>query len=278
MYNGIQKIEEVIDIIEKNITEQISCEFLASKMNLSVYEFRRIFAFIVGCPISDYIRRRRLSLAACEILSNEDVSLRILSEKYGYSSQSAFIKAFKEQHGVSPSAYLKGKNEITLFTLPKFQMSVSGRENIPFKIIKEDKFYISGFTGISTFTDTCCCENIWNEFYNKDFDKKLKEAINTNRLYVSYENSDSNVFCNIGVRDSVALKGFDLKEIPASTYACFELKTTEDNAVNQKYSQILYELLPSANLKRNYKLPIIEVYPFDMSKEGFNWEIRIPIK
>ena len=62
MYNGIQKIDEIIDYIEANITEDLNHNKMAEKMNLSVYEFRRIFSFIIGCPISEYIRKRRLSL------------------------------------------------------------------------------------------------------------------------------------------------------------------------------------------------------------------------
>ena len=65
MYSGLQKIEEVIEYIEQNITVEIDCNELSRRMNLSVYEFRRIFSFIVGCPVSEYIRKRRLSLAAC---------------------------------------------------------------------------------------------------------------------------------------------------------------------------------------------------------------------
>ncbi len=274
MYNGIEKIKEVIDYIEENITEEISCDVLAAKMNLSVYEFRRIFSFIVGCPISNYIRKRRLSLAACEILSDNDVDLSILSQKYGYSNLSAFTKAFKEQHGVSPGAYLKGEQNLKLFTLPKFEMSVSGREDISVKIVKSDEFYVSGFVGISTFTDTCCCENVWDEFYGKGYDKRL-EADN---LYAAYKNSDSNVECTIGIKSEYPLEEFKYIKIPSTRYACFGLATTDDDLVNKKYSRILYEWLPSANLRYNRNLPIIEVYPFDMSEDGFKWEIRIPIE
>ena len=62
MYNGIQKMEKIIEYIECNITSEIDYEALASQMTLSVYEFRRIFAFVVGCPLSEYVRKRRLSL------------------------------------------------------------------------------------------------------------------------------------------------------------------------------------------------------------------------
>ena len=274
MYNGIQKIEEVIDYIESNILKDISCNEMAAKMNLSVYEFRRIFAFVVGCPISEYIRKRRLSLAACEILNGENVDMRSLSEKYGYSNQSAFIKAFGEQHGVSPTAYLKGKTKINLFTRPRFEMSVFGRESIPFEIIKTDAFYISGFSGVSVITDTCCCENVWSAFYESGTDQKLE----SDRLYVSYKNQGSNVSCNIGIKSEKEKTGFDSILIPKAKFACFKLNSVDDDFVNKQYGKILYEWLPSANLKRNNLLPTVEVYPFNMDEDGFEWEIRIPIE
>ena len=274
MYNGIQKIEDVINFIEENILSDISCDELAAKMNLSVYEFRRIFAFIVGCPISEYIRRRRLSLAACEILKGTNIDMLAISEKYGYATQSAFIKAFGEQHGVPPTAFLKGKTDVNLFTRPRFEMSVFGREIIPFDIIKSKAFYISGFSGVSVITDTCCCENVWSAFYESETDKKINEE----QIYAAYKNKGSNVLCYIGRKSDEEVLGLDNIYVPEAQYACFKLNSVDDGYVNQKYSEILYEWLPSANLKINNLLPIIEVYPKDMSKDGFIWEIRIPIE
>ena len=84
MTEGIKNVIAVIDEIENNITEEIDHKVLASKLALSVFEFRRIFAFIVGYPISDYIRYRRLSLAAYELISNPDLKVEKVAEKYGY--------------------------------------------------------------------------------------------------------------------------------------------------------------------------------------------------
>lgn len=268
MYNGIQKIEDVIDYIEAHITEELDCDILASKMQLSVYEFRRIFSFIVGCPISEYIRKRRLSLAATEIMTNDNVNLQEISEKYGYSNQSAFTRAFCEQHKVSPGVCMHEKPSINLFTCPKFSVTISGRENVPFNIKKTDTFYISGFTGISPITDSCCCEDVWNAFYESGIDKTLS----TDKLYVSYHNHGNDVNCCIGEIGSEGQK------IPASRWACFTMNTVDDDIVNEAYSKIIYEWLPSANLIINENMPTVEVYPFDMSEDGFEWEIRIPIK
>lgn len=268
MYNGIQKIENVIDYIEAHIMDDLDCDLLASKMQLSVYEFRRIFSFIVGCPISEYIRKRRLSLAATEIVTCDTVNLQEMSEKFGYSNQSAFTRAFCEQHGVSPSVCMQHKPPIKLFTSPKLSVSISGRETVPFLVRQTEAFCISGFSGVSPITDNCCCEEVWNTFYEIGADK----ALNTDRLYVSYRNCGGNVNCCIGE------KGSEGQEIPASRWACFTMNTTDDDAVNETYSKIIYEWLPSANLKRNENIPTVEVYPFDMSEEGFEWEIRIPIE
>ncbi|MBE7052178.1 MAG: AraC family transcriptional regulator [Ruminococcaceae bacterium] len=267
MYNGIQKIENIIDYIETHITEEIDYDMLSSKMLLSLYEFRRIFSFVVACPISEYIRKRRLSLAATEIMTKDNVNLQHISEKYGYSNQSAFTRAFKEHHGVAPSACLNENPTINLFTRPNFSVSISGREDVPFRLIKTDEFCINGFSGISPITDSCCCEDVWNAFYESGADK----ALNTDKIYVSYLNQGENVSCNIGEKSD---KG---QEIPSSRWACFTLNTVDDDIVNEIYCKIIYEWLPSANLKRNKNIPTVEVYPFDMSEEGFEWEIRIPI-
>ena len=268
MYNGIKKIENVIDYIEANLMGEPDYEKMAKIMNLSVYEFRRIFSFVVGCPVSEYIRKRKLSLAATEIILSDKADILAISTKYGYSNQSAFTRAFKEHHGVAPSVCLNEKPTINLFTRPNFSVRISGREDVPFRLIKSDMFYINGFSGISPFTDSCCCEDVWNAFYESGVDKTL----NTNKLYVAYLNKDKNVNCCIGEKSDEGQK------ICKSEWACFTLNTVDDDVVNQIYCKIIYEWLPSANLKRNENIPIVEVYPFDMSEDGFEWEIRIPIK
>ncbi len=267
MYNGIQKIEEIIGHIEDNITSDIDCNELAAKMKLSVYEFRRIFSFVIGCPISEYVRKRRLSLAALEIIGNGDADLISIGEKYGYSTQAAFTKAFTEFHGCPPSVIRSG-GSLNLFTVPSLSFAIKGRETVPFKLICEPEFYINGYTGISEITDSCCCEAVWKEFYDGGFDKSL----HGDRIYVSYRNSGGNVTCLIGGR---AESG---ELVPASRWACFTVNTVDDEVINEMYGKIIYEIIPSANLVHDECKPTVEVYPADMSEEGFEWEIRIPIK
>ena len=93
MENGLQKIDCVIDMIENDICADIDCLKLSRVMGLSVYEFRRIFSFVVGVPISDYVRNRRLTIAAGELMLGT-LSITEAAEKYGYSTVAAFTKAW----------------------------------------------------------------------------------------------------------------------------------------------------------------------------------------
>lgn len=267
MYNGIEKLDQVIDYMESNITQTLDFDVILKSINLSLYEFRRVFSFVVGCPISEYIRKRRLTLAALEISRADHPDILAISEKYGYANQSSFTRAFSDYHGITPTACTGQDVQINLFTRPKFEFMVAGRESIPLKIIRTETFYISGFSGTSTLSDTCCCDDVWNAF----FDSSFAASVKGDKLYVSYRDQGNVVSCCIGEM------GNEGEEIPASRWACFQMNTVDDEIVNQQYSKILYELLPSANLVRNKELPSLEVFPSDMSQDGFEWEIRIPI-
>lgn len=95
-----ERFNEVIDYIEEHLTEDIDYGALARIALCSTYHFQRMFAYIAGVPLSEYIRRRRMSLAAVDLQSGErviDVGL-----KYGYSSPTAFNRAFQSVHGRRP--------------------------------------------------------------------------------------------------------------------------------------------------------------------------------
>ena len=274
MYNGIQKIDEIINEIENNITSDIDYEALASKMTLSVYEFRRIFAFVVGTPISEYVRKRRLSLAACDLMTNPEASIQEISEKYGYSTLAAFSKAFSEYHGFSPTVCQRGNCEIALFSKPKFELRIQNVEEHSFGILSDTAFTIQGYCAFSEHTDTCCCEQVWNDFYNVGKDKELSE----DKIFASYRNEQGMVKCCIGERVESAEATMDADIIPECSWLCVKMNTTDDDIVNQKYNALLCDLLPSTNMRRRLDMPTVEVYPRDMSEEGFEWEIRIPIE
>ena len=109
---SIQVIQQAINYMEEHICEPINYVQVAEKVHMSGYNFHRTFSFIVGMTANEYIRNRRLILAAVE-LQTTDISVMDAAYKYGYESPESFAKAFTRFHGVIPrQAKQKGTNFI----------------------------------------------------------------------------------------------------------------------------------------------------------------------
>ena len=96
----IAVLNRVIDLIEEHLTEEIDLAGLASDLGTTEYHIRRMFSSLAGMPLSEYIRRRRMTIATADVL--EDRDLLGTAVRYGYSSTEAFNRAFRAVHGVSP--------------------------------------------------------------------------------------------------------------------------------------------------------------------------------
>lgn len=113
-------MNQALDYIENNLSCDIDYYAAAKIMNCSEWEFRRIFSFLAQIPLSEYIRRRRLAMAAIDIKNGEkiiDVAIR-----YGYESQTAFSRAFSRFHGIAPS--LARDEGMTLKTFPRLTVKL----------------------------------------------------------------------------------------------------------------------------------------------------------
>lgn len=277
---------DVIDDIENNLFGEIDYNDLARKTGVSLYEFRRIFTFIAKVPIGEYVRKRRLSLAASELRNGAGVTETAL--KCGYDSSSSFSRAFKEFHGVSPAEAAKGEGNFKAFTRLTAEIVTSGALDIPYEIFNKGAFKIVGYGGVSKIDDKECCESVWNEFYSSSVADKISLRP---QIFAAYTNGGNGVDCVIGEKteaddednsgnDSENEKGAGCvsAEIPASKWAKFRLNRTDDETVDQFYGEVLLKWLSSTNWRRREGVPGVEVFPADMSEDGFEWEIWIPIE
>ena len=109
----VKNLNDAISYIEKNLAEEISYEVISKIAGCSVYNFQRMFSYIADKPLSEYIRSRRLTMAAFDLLNSTERIIDI-ALKYGYESQDAFTRAFKNFHGVLPSSV---RNEIVQLSI-----------------------------------------------------------------------------------------------------------------------------------------------------------------
>ena len=99
----VERLNEAIGYMEEHLTDEIDYEQLGRIACCSSYHFQRMFTYMAGIPLSEYIRRRKMSLAAVD-LQGSDMKIVDVAEKYGYHSPTAFNRAFQSVHGIAPSA------------------------------------------------------------------------------------------------------------------------------------------------------------------------------
>ncbi|MDH6367651.1 MULTISPECIES: AraC family transcriptional regulator [unclassified Breznakia] len=139
----IENLNASIAYIEEHITDSLHTKEIAKVANCSTYHYQRIFAYMTGISLSEYIRRRRMSLAAVD-LKNTDMKIIDITLKYGYNSPTAFNRAFQSVHGIAPSLV---KNEGVLvksYPALTFQMSIQGTESLDFRIESKKAFRVIG--------------------------------------------------------------------------------------------------------------------------------------
>jgi len=96
-----KQMNRAMEYIENNLSGKPDYNTAAQFMNCSEWEFRRIFSFLAQIPVSEYIRRRRLTVAVSDIQNGDKII--DIAQRYGYESQAAFTRAFRQLHGVAPS-------------------------------------------------------------------------------------------------------------------------------------------------------------------------------
>jgi len=139
----LQRMNGVISYIEDNLDSDIDFEKVAKIACCSSYHFQRMFSFIIDVPLSEYIRRRRLTLAAFE-LQNSNVKIIDLSLKYGYDSPNSFTRAFQNLHGVTPSVARDKGVQLKAYPRISFHISIKGDVEMNYKIEERPGFKVFG--------------------------------------------------------------------------------------------------------------------------------------
>ena len=131
----LKGMNSVVGYIEDNLTQPIQYQSLSRIVGCSVYEFSRIFSFLAGMSISEYIRRRRLSQAAFDIQGGGEKIIDI-ALKYCYESPTTFARAFRELHGTSPSSARKASVSLKTYPPISFILTIKGANEMKHRIEK----------------------------------------------------------------------------------------------------------------------------------------------
>ncbi|HYE09710.1 MAG TPA: AraC family transcriptional regulator [Patescibacteria group bacterium] len=286
--DSLKKMNEALSYIEENLTNEIDFKEVAQLAFCSEYHFQRMFSFLAGVTLSEYIRRRRLTLAAFE-LNHSHSRIIDVAVKYGYSSADSFTRAFQGLHGVKPSQARNNGQLLKAYPPMTFQLSIKGGSEMNYRIEEKEAFRIVGikkrvpiiFHGVNPEI-----ASMW-ESLNVERICKLKELSNVEPFGLL---SASTNFSQSRMEEKGELDHYigvattnecpdhlSQLEVAASTWAVFEAVGPFPDTLQSVWGRIYSEWFPSSNYEQTEGPEILWNENKDTTSPIFKSEVWIPV-
>jgi len=257
----------------------------------------RIRRSILGGCSREYIRKRKLSLAAMRLQTGKDRVID-LAVRYGYDSADSFTRAFVKQHGVTPSAARKTGVNLMLFPPLTFQIKIKGVQAMNWRIEEKEAFEVFGMERVFPNNETGDVPGFWSECHQNGSYERLFDAAGGTRYPDGhgYPREDGSCviraacgYCEPGAdcfpymlcamkEDGCQTDGFKLAQIPKSTWAVFRSEPSNDTglAIPELFNRAYSEWLPSSGYDKSPG-PDMEIYHVTPAGQYFE-EVWIPVQ
>ncbi len=275
----VHRLNQSLNYIEEHLTGEIDYEQLGRIACCSAYHYQRMFTYMAGITLAEYIRRRKMSLAAADLQDGNERIIDI-AEKYGYRSPTAFNRAFQSFHGVAPSSVKTGGVSVKSFSPIVFKITVKGASELNYRIEAKEAFRIIGISAPlekEIENNFMVVPTMWQEASANGTIQKLAGMMDTppmGLLGVSACNDEEQWKYFIAVSSAKAGDEFEEYTVPASTWAIFS-GTGTNQSIQQLEQRIITEWLPASGYEYA-DAPDIEVY-LNPDPQDAQYEVWIPV-
>ncbi len=280
----LKNLSNAIDYIENNLDGDINYEKAAKIACCSTYYFQRMFSYVAGISLSEYIRRRRMTQAAFDIQAS-DIKVLEAALKYGYTSPTSFNRAFQSVHGISPITAKTQGSIMNAYPPIKFSVNIIGGDVMPYRVEKKEAMRIVG-TRIPLTPDMEEMQKNVPPFWEKILkSSKFPEICNMSDRspigvlgVTAYQNTDEIYYYIAASTNQAAPEDMFSYEIPSATWVIFESDGLFKESIQNIFRRFFTEWLPFSGYIYA-ELPDIEVYPIhkENSRAGHS-EVWIGIK
>ena len=281
-----ERMNAAIDYIEENLAGEIDFNEAAKRACCSTFHFHRVFFAINSLTPAEYTRRRRLTQAARELTSGNTKVIDI-AMKYGYDSPDAFTRAFRNLHGVTPTAAREPGVTLTAFPRISFHIELKGGNDMDYRIIEKPAFPIAVTKRQFTTANEQNFVQIpkwWDEFLKSPECSQMTSLTGNKPGTVTgsamlgicfADDKPVDFYYGIGVElpGNTAAGPFEKMEIPAATWAVFDCTIPTLQDVTKR---IFSEWFPSTGYEHDAK-PELEVYLSEKPGEVMKCELWMPI-
>ena len=281
----MQRFFKSIEFIEEHMYDKISVHEVAAASHYSTYHFSRIFKALVGDTPKEYLRKRRLTVAAKRLLS-EDIGILELALECQFDSQEAFTRAFKSLFNITPAQYRKQNDPFRLLYKDQFSPHMlhhlQNELSMESEIITREAVKLVGIAQQYDNADLSL-PKLWSAF--RPYRDQIKNRVGDESfgIYESYEETgDDEVsfsyICTAPVAnfDDVP-EGMITRELPEQMYAKFIHRGSIMN-LDQTLKYIWGSWLPKSKYKY-VERPDFELYPsgYNVADPKAEMTLHIPI-
>ncbi len=280
--NWIEKLNQSVEYIESNPDRTIDMPTLSRIADCSPYHYQRMFSLIAEITLGEYIRKRRLTMAAYELQSSE-ASVMETALKYGYNSPTAFARAFSKFHGVTPGQAKKAGVPLKTYSKISFEIAVNGREELKYRIEKKQGFRFVGVKetvyndGINNFIRV---PQMWEEAREKGMVEEIFKLSNRKLWGVmgalANYTQDTVDYYIVATGDEVIPK--DMVELYVEEGLWVIFPCYGRGNIQSVWKRIYGEWFPGAGYEHSGGVEIEWYSDGDLDAEDYLTEIWIPIR
>ena len=243
-YNTV--VLESIEYIEENIKFDLTPDMIARKCGYSTFHFCRIFNIHKGITLMEYVKKRRLSLAAIDLFSGKRII--DIAMDYGFDTHNGFSKAFKKEYGFTPTQYLKRMNG---YFKEESTIKIGGYIMNPI-ILKKAAFKVAGYgikTNVTNGNYTKDVASFWDNYDGENLESKMYKILNPPKhgevglcIPSNKENGDATYLLGVIVEDfKNVTEDMITVEVPEATYAVFTTPPvdTSDDLEQENFAEII---------------------------------------
>ncbi|MCD1260002.1 AraC family transcriptional regulator [Paenibacillus athensensis] len=286
--DSLEHLNRALDYVEAHLADDLEVREAARLAACSEYHFTRMFSFLAGVTLSEYIRRRRLTLAAMELAQGQARIIDV-AVKYGYTSPDAFARAFHNLHGVTPSEARQTGQPLKAYPRMYFRLTIEGGSEMKYRLVDKPAFRIVGlmkrvpivFHGVNP-----AIAQMWQSL-TMDMIGQLKGISNVEPqglISASVHFSEGRMEEQgeldhyIGAATTAACPPeFAQLEVAAATWAVFEAVGPFPDTLQSVWGRIYAEWLPSSDYELSVGPEMLWNAHKDVTAPDFRSEIWIPV-
>ena len=286
--DNLKDLNDTLEYIEEHLLDEIDLNQVDRIAGSSNYHFQRMFTYLAQISLHEYIKRRRLSLAAIDCIHTNERILDI-ALKYGYQSNDSFTRAFVGFHGITPSYLRKHKIQVNSYPKLSFQLTVRGNSVMKVSIVEKDAFNLIGISKRVPIVFNGVNPSIMDMFESLNGEmigqlKSINDIEPKGIISASYNfsegrmNEEGELDHLIGVHSSLdSLGSFTVLNVPEYTWAVFDVNGPYPETLQNTWARIYSEWLPSNPYECVNGPEIVWNEGIDMSNPNYHNQIWIPI-